>query len=248
MLPIVNLGPLALPLPGLLLIGGVWLATLTIDREAGRRSLSANTLNNLVFIGLIGGILGARLGYVLRHIDAYVNVLPDIFSLNTSTMSLGDGLLAGSIAALIYAQRRDLPLWPTLDAFTPGLALFSIFVGFSHLASGDAYGAPTSLPWALRLWGAERHPSQVYEIAAALLLFWIVSRLKLVAPFPGFLFLTFIAASAAGRVFLEAFRGDSEIVFGGVRSVQLLGLTVLLLGLFGLHLLAKDARTMKAES
>ncbi len=248
MLPIVNLGPLALPLPGLLLIGGVWLATLTIDKEAGRRQISANALNNLVFIGLIGGIVGARLGFVLRHIDAYLHALPDVFSLNTSAMSLGDGLLAGSITALIYAQRRDLPLWPTLDALTPGLGLFSVFVGLSHLASGDAYGAPTSLPWALQLWGAERHPSQVYEILAALLVFWVVSRLRLVTPFPGFLFLSFLAVSAASRVFLEAYRGDSEIVFGGIRSMQLLGLVVLLLSLLGLHLRAKDTRTTKAET
>jgi prolipoprotein diacylglyceryltransferase len=104
------------------------------------------------------------------------------------------------------------------------------------------------LPWALQLWGAERHPSQIYEIVAALLVFWIVSRLKLLTPFPGFLILTFLAVSAASRVFLEAFRGDSEIVFGGIRSMQLLGLFVLLLSLIGLHLRAKDTPTTKAES
>ncbi len=248
MLPILNLGPIAVPLPGLLLIAGIWLSTLTIDREAARRNLSANTLNNLVFIGLIGGIAGARLAYVLRHIEAYGDTLLDIFSLNTSALTLGDGLLVGSIAALIYAQRKDLPLWPTLDALTPGLALFSIFTGLSHLAAGDAYGAPASLPWSLQLWGAERHPSQVYEIIAALLVFWIVSRLRSASVFPGFLILTFSALSAASRVFLEAFRGDSEVVFAGLRSMQLAGLLVLLLSLIGLHLLAQDAREADAGS
>jgi phosphatidylglycerol:prolipoprotein diacylglycerol transferase len=238
MLPIINIGPFALPLTELLLIVGVWVATLTLGKEASRRKLSANTLNNLVMIGLLGGVIGARLGYVLRHLDAYTDTWLDILALNVHALSLGDGLLFGSLAALIYAQHKELPLWPTLDALTPGLALFAVFVGLSHLASGDAYGAPTSLPWSLQIWGAERHPSQVYEIVAALLLFWAIQRIKSASTFPGFLILTFAAVSAASRVFLEAFRGDSEIVFGSLRSMQLAGLFVLLLSLAAMHLLA----------
>ncbi len=245
MLPIINIGPFALPLPGLLLILGVWLAILTLDKEASRRELSANTLNNLVVIGLIGGIVGARLGYVLRHLDVYSDMLLDILALNAYALSPGDGLLFGSLAALIYAQRKELPSWPTLDALAPSLALFSVFVGLSHLASGDAYGAPTSLPWSLEIWGAERHPSQVYEIVAGLLVFWIIHRIKSAPAFPGFLILTFAALSAASRVFLEAFRGDSEIVLGGLRSMQLVGLFVLLLSLIGMHLLANNNPGMK---
>lgn len=238
MLPVLNIGPVAIPLPGLILIVGVWLATLTLDKEAGRRNLSESTINNLVFIGLIGGVVGARMGYVLRHLDVYLDTLLDVFALNLNALSLGDGLLFGSLAALIYAQRKDLPLWMSLDALTPGLALFSIFIGLSYLASGDAFGSPTSLPWSLDLWGAERHPSQVYEIVAALLVFWIVNHVKLTSVFPGFLSLTFSGLSAASKIFLEAFRGDSEIIFSGVRSGQLLGLIVLFFSLVGVHLLA----------
>lgn len=240
MLPVINIGPIAIPLPDLILIVGVWLATLTLDKEANRRNLSESLINNLVFIGLIGGIVGARMGYVLRHLDVYLDTLLDVLALNLNALSLGDGLLFGSLAALVYAQRKDLPLWSTLDTLTPGLALFSIFTGLSHLASGDAFGAPTSLPWSLNLWGAERHPSQVYEIVAALLVFWIVNRVKLASVFPGFLSLAFSGLSAASRIFLEAFRGDSEILFGGVRNGQLLGLLVLFLSLIGVHLIASD--------
>ena len=248
MLPIINIGPFALPLPGLTLILGVWLAMLTLDKEANRRNLSANTLNNLVTIGLLGGILGARLGYSLRHLDVYTDRLLDILALNAHALSLGDGLLFGSLAALIYAQRKELPLWPTLDALTPGIGLFSVFIGLSHLASGDAFGATTSLPWSMILWGAERHPSQLYEIVAALFAFWTVNRLKMASVFPGFLALTFVGLSAASRVFLEVFRGDSEIVFGNVRSMQLLGLFVLFLSLVGMHFLAKDALNTKLNT
>ena len=248
MLPIVNIGPVAVPLPGLLLIVGVWLATLLLDKEASRINLSPETVTNLLLIGLIGGIVGARIGYALRHLDVYLDSVLDIFAVNSAALSLSDGFIIGSLAALIYGQRKELPLWPTLDALTPGIGLFSVFAGLSHLASGDAFGAPTSLPWSIELWGAERHPSQLYEIVVALFVFWIVRRLKHASVFPGFLALSFFGLSAASRVFLEAFRGDSEIVIGNIRSMQLLGLLVLFLSLVGMHLLAKDALNSKLNT
>jgi prolipoprotein diacylglyceryltransferase len=230
------------------MIFGVWLATLSVDKEARRRNLSSEVLSNLVFIGLIAGVVGARIGYALRHLDAYLDSLLDIFAFNTAALSIGDGLIFGLLAALAYGQRKELPLWPTIDVLIPGLSLFSIFIGLSNLASGDAYGAPASLPWSIELWGAARHPSQVYETAAALLVFVIVHRLKFTPVFPGFLALTFFGLSAANRVFLEAFRGDSEIVIGNIRSMQLLGLLVLFLSLVGIHLLAKDAVDRKLNT
>jgi len=64
-----------------------------------------------------------------------------------------------------------LPLWPALDALTPGLAAVMIAIGLAHIASGDAFGSPADLPWAIQLWGARRHPTQIYETLAAALIF-----------------------------------------------------------------------------
>jgi phosphatidylglycerol:prolipoprotein diacylglycerol transferase len=202
----------------------------------------------LVLIALVAGILGARLGYALRFVDVYLREPAGLFSLNPSTLAPTEGLVVGLIAALIYAQRKKLPLWSTLDAYTPGLALFAVFVGLAHLSSGDAFGAETSLPWAIELWGANRHPSQVYEILGGLLVFFTLIRLRHMAPFNGFLFLVFAAFSAGTRLFLEAFRGDSVIVFGVLRSAQIASLLVLLTSLVLLHLRARRASEIVEQS
>ena len=68
-------------------------------------------------------------------------------------------------------QRRHLPLWRSLNALTPSLSAFPVSVGVAHLSSGDAFGTPASMPWAIELWGARRHPTQVYEILLGLLTF-----------------------------------------------------------------------------
>ena len=60
MLPILQIGPIAIQLPGLLLLLGLWLGTLMSERAARQHQLSANTVSNMIFYGLIAGILGAE--------------------------------------------------------------------------------------------------------------------------------------------------------------------------------------------
>lgn len=247
MLPILQVGPFAIQFPGLLLLAGVWAGTYLIDREAPRHQLSAATLNNLVFTGLVAGLVGARLAYALRYLDVYLENPLSLFSLNPSTLALWEGVGTGLVVALIYGQRHRLPFWPSLDALTPSLALFAVFLGLAHLASGDAFGAPTDLPWAIELWGERRHPTQVYETLAALLILLAVLRLRRASPFAGFTFLTWVGLTALARLLLEAYRGDSLLVVGGLRQAQLVSLAVLLVVLVGLHLRARRSLRQARE-
>ena len=122
-------------------------------------------------------------------------------------------------------------LWPTLDALTPFFAIFAVGLALAHLASGSAFGAPTSLPWRMDLWGATRHPSQIYALLASLLTFSLLWFQKTDSA-PGVYFLTFVALTSGWSLFLETFRGDSTLVFGGIRSAQIVAWIVLALSLF----------------
>lgn len=239
MLPVLQVGPLAIQLPGLLLLAGVLAVTSLSERSAARHGIRADLLVNLIFYSLIAGVIGARLGYAARFLSIYAQDPIGLLSLNPSTLSLTDGVLVGALMALVYGQRRGLPLWPTLDALTPGLAAFAVAIGAAHLASGDAFGAPTGWPWAIELWGAQRHPTQIYEIVMALAVLLVVYRLDRSVPFAGSVFLGWVVLASASRLFLEAFRGDSVLVLGGVRQAQLVSLLLLLAAMVGLHLLAQ---------
>jgi phosphatidylglycerol---prolipoprotein diacylglyceryl transferase len=138
-----------------------------------------------------------------------------------------EGALIGLVAAGLYGARRHLPLRVTLDALAPGMACMAVALAVAHLASGDAFGAPTGLPWHVYLWGEYRHPSQIYELIAALAVFGAGWRTRASGPFTGFNFLLTVALLAAARVFLEAFRGDSLVLTGGWRAAQVVGLGVL---------------------
>lgn len=239
MLPILQIGPVAVQMPGLILLAGVWVAVSLTDREAPRYSLKASTISNMILIGLVVGILSARIRYAIRFFDVYLENPLSVFSLNPTTLAPVEGALTGLAVAAYYGYRKGLPLWPTLDAMTPGLAAFGIALGFAHLASGDAFGAETTAPWAIELWGAPRHPTQIYEVMTAAIIFWAIWELRRKLPASGLLFLTWIALSALSRLIIEAFRGDSIIALGSVRSAQVVSVAILLLALIGMHLLVR---------
>lgn len=226
MLPFIRLGPFLLQLPGLALLVGVWIGSALAEKEAERLKLNPAEVYNLIFYGLVAGLIGARLAYAAQYLSAYLANPLSLFALTPNTLSPNGGLVIGAAIAALFGWRKRLPLRPTLDALAPGLAAFMIAFGVAHFLGGDAFGAPTKLPWAIYLWDDYRHPSQVYETIAALVIFGIVRR----RPFgqrQGVASLLAVALFAAARIFLEAFRGDSVIWVGGFRAAQIIGVLVL---------------------
>jgi prolipoprotein diacylglyceryl transferase len=237
MLPILQIGPLAIKTPGLIILLGLWVGLTLSERYIKKYCITnPNDVYNLVFIILISGLIGSRLAYIFLHFDTFVESPISAFSLNPGLLDLSGGAAFGFVGALIYGNRKNLSLWLTLDALTPLFATLEVALGLVHLASGDAFGAETDLPWAIELWGAKRHPSQIYEIVLGIVIFIAVWRWSRYSPkLPkGTTFLLFIILSSISRLFLEAFRGDSNVVLGNFRSIQLIAWIILAISLWGL--------------
>jgi prolipoprotein diacylglyceryltransferase len=227
MLPVVQVGPLAVQLPGLVLLAGVWAAVTLAEKRAAQLGGNANTVSGLIFAALVAGVIGARLGHAARHPAAYAADPGALLALTPATLSLEAGLAAGLVAAIVEGQRRRLEFRPTLDALAPALAALAAGSNLANFLSGDAFGTPTTLPWAIPLWGAQRHPVQLYELAAALATLAVLWWGPWHASGRGLNFLAGAALLAAGRVIFEAFRGDSLIWAGGWRAAQLGALALL---------------------
>ena len=223
MLPVMQIGPLALQTPGLILLAGIWLGLWLAERGAHRHGIEPSHLYNLALVALLSGLVGGRLFYVLFYPSAFAASPRSIFSLNPGLFDIWGAVLAGLMAAFIYGSRKKLSFWPALDALTPGLAVMAIAISLSNLASGNAFGAPTQLPWAIELWGALRHPSQVYEAIAGLVILGIVLFMQRAvnSQHAGLSLLAFLALSAGARLFLESFRGDSVLLPNGWRMAQI---------------------------
>lgn len=241
MFPALQVGPLAVQVPGLVMLAGLWLGLILAERYAAGFGVAANQLYNLAFVALASGVIGARVVFVLRYPLAFTASPISLLSLNLDLFDPSGGLALALIASLIYGQRHSMKLLPTLDALTPLLAILAVTASIAHLASGSAFGAPTHIPWGIDLWGERRHPTQVYEILASsllLIVFW-PGRETYHKRDPGNYFLAFTGSSASLYLFLQAFRGDSPVLINGLRIPQIIAWLVLAFCLVAIGKLSK---------
>jgi phosphatidylglycerol---prolipoprotein diacylglyceryl transferase len=213
-----------------LLLAALWIGLMLAEKRAARYGISKEDLNSIVFYSLFGYILGGRILYAIQNFSVFVASPSSLVSINIDLFDPLSALVTAVFVGYVYGSRHGLQLWSTLDALAPLFAALAVGLPLSHLASGAAFGSPTALPWGIELWNATRHPTQIYELLAAILIFGLLWYRKADRP-SGTAFLIFLALTAAARLFLEAFRGDSILILGGVRLAQVIAWLVLVLAL-----------------
>jgi len=221
-------------------IAGLWVAS----REAKRQGLDAGRVTDMAIWVLIAGLIGAKVLLVLVDFHYYQRSPRELWSIFQSGGVFYGGLIGGALVAWWYARRHGLAGWSTADALAPGVVLGQAIGRLGCFAAGCCWGKPTSLPWAVtftdvyasRAVGTPMdtplHPSQLYESAAAFLIFafllWLLPRKR----FDGQVTLAYVALYSAVRFGLEFLRGDPErgSWFGGALSTSQVIAIVLLLG------------------
>ena len=238
MLPVLSLGPLSLPVPNLLPIVGLVLGSWLTERWAPRLRLAAKVVSDILFYSVLIGLVGARLFVVLRTPQAFLQSPTSLVSLNPALLDPLGGVLTAVLAAWWLAQRRGLSWWRLADGLTPFLAVMQIALALRAAAQGDFFGLPTTLPWGVDMWGATRHPTQLYWALGALMVLalvhgWIRDAAQAPTPPPaGLLFWRFVALSAFVFVLVAGFRGDSPVTASGWRLDQIAGVMVLAVALY----------------
>lgn len=236
MLPVLNIGPLAIPTPAFILLIGFWLGLELAEKQAELFGASPKHIYNLTLVAVIAGLVGARVTFLVQVPQVLLDSPLSLLSPRPEMLDAAGGVVIAILAAGVYLWRQRLKPWVMLDALTGLLVVLGVTLGLSHFASGDAFGAPTTLPWAIELWGQMRHPSQVYETLAALAIGWLVwpgSRIAQSSKArPGLRWWAFLALSAAARLVLESFRGDSTLILGLFRQAQVIAWFVLAVSLW----------------
>lgn len=228
MYPFLRIGSFLIQLSGLSILAGVWIAILIIEREAPRSSLDKDAISSIISSGLVAGVVGARVGFVLLNLEAYLNDFWSVFALDIESVSPEIGLIVGLVVSLYLWQRSKLPALKTLDVLVSGYAVVAIAVALANLLNGNAYGMPTDLPWAIYLWGEYRHPTQIYSLILNLAILFVILRYDWHKIGNGIRFLVFIMLSFGANFVLEGFRGDSIILADGLRLNQMVAFVIVL--------------------
>lgn len=177
-----HLGPLSIHWYGLMYLAGfltfLWLGRKRISK-LNNPSINIKLLDDLLFYGVLGVMLGGRLGYVFFYkADYYISHPLEILFVWHGGMSFHGGFL-GVLVAMIWLARKQNLRWLQVTDFIaplvpPGLA----FGRLGNFINGELWGRPTDTSWAVifpQVDNIPRHPSQLYEFALeGVLLFFLL--------------------------------------------------------------------------
>ena len=149
-----------------------------------RSGLTVRDLDDILFLGVIGVVLGGRLGYILFYkLGEYLREPLHILYIWEGGMSFHGGFIGVALAMLWFARSRAKS-WLAVSDFIAPLCPLGLGAGrIGNFINAELWGRPTDLPWAMifpNIDNQPRHPSQIYEFALeGLVLFallWWFSR------------------------------------------------------------------------
>lgn len=141
-----RIGPFVLAWHGLLTAFAIVLAVVVIYREFARRGLSLEKFDGLAFWTIIGGILGARLFYVIDHADYFVDHPLEAFAIQEGGLAVYGAVIGGFFTVLLLTRLFGYPFGQVIDAIAPGLILAQAVGRIGCLINGDAWARrPTDL-------------------------------------------------------------------------------------------------------
>ena len=186
-------------------------------------------------------LVGGRLGYVLFYdLGSYIREPLSIFAIWQGGMSFHGGLLGCTLAVILFARRRGIPVL-SLGDLTCAVGPIGLFLGrIANFINGELWGQPGEAPWAMVFPGGgplPRHPSQLYEAGLeGLALFAVLAILIRAGALrrPGLVIGAFALGYGIARCIAELFREpDPQLGFlwGGLTMGMLLSLPLLLAGI-----------------
>jgi len=231
MLPTLLIGRIALPTYPLFLLLAYWAAMWLGGHQAKKFEFDGDHIYNAGLFGLLSGIIGARLWFVLSHWENYASDIGQAFSLSRSALSAPEGAIIAGLVVLIYLQREKVPFGKFFDAVASGLALAFSIANVGAFLGGEWLGAPSNVPWAIEIVGTARHPVQLYEALSSLIILGTLLYLAKYRPWSSFHFWLFVALYGVSRLFLEIFRARPTLIGDGYLAVQIVALAGIVVAL-----------------
>jgi phosphatidylglycerol---prolipoprotein diacylglyceryl transferase len=219
MQPEIHLGPLSLKTFGICFAFGFLAAGALLARRLRELGRPTDWAYEVIFAGLVGGVVGSRVDYVIQNWSKVSDdLLGNLFS--GSGLVWNGGFIGGTLGVLLWARWRRWLSLQMLDSVAAPLALGYAIGRIGCQLSGDGdYGIPSGLPWAMSYPDGtvpttqEVHPTPVYETLAMGLLTLLLWRLR--DRFrPGVLFSIYLVLAGTERLLVEFIRRNDEVVAG----------------------------------
>ena len=223
--------------------------------ETKKKKINQNDFENMVFYGLLIGILGARIYYVLFNLKDYLQAPLEIIKIWNGGLAIHGGIIATGIFIYFYTKKKNMNLLVILDCIAVGLILAQSIGRWGNFFNSEAYGRIVSLNDLKNLFipqfiikgmyieGSYREPTFLYESIASLIGFIVMllirtkKKLK-VGQISGF----YLVWYGTIRYLIEGHRADS-LMLGPLRIAQIVSILFICLGIFLILLNRKNKKT-----
>lgn len=238
---------------GIIIGIGMLLGITLAARDAERRGIGEDTIYDFALLGIVFGVIGARLYYVFFQWDNYRGNLFEILNLRAGGLAIYGGVIGGILSLMVYCKRKKQNFLNLADSLILGVLVGQILGRWGNFFNAEAFGRYTDSLFAMQLRRdivnpimidsallqhlvrvngvdyIQVHPTFLYESVwnLCLLLFLLWYRPK--KRFTGEIFFLYLGGYGLGRVWIEGLRTDSLLVPGtGIAVSQALaGLCVL---------------------
>lgn len=188
-----------------------------------------------IFIfALMGGVLGARLFYVLFNLEYYLRNISQILNIQNGGLAIYGGILAGAGISYIVCRIKKINFFDFADYVVPYVALSQGIGRIGNFFNVEAYGIETSSFFRMGIETAygyiEVHPCFLYEMIGCFAIFIVLKLLQNKQKYKGEIFEFYLIFYGIIRFFVERLRSDS-LTFYGVKVSCIISLIAVILGL-----------------
>ena len=213
----------------IMMVIGFLICLLILQKRSVKYQIPVEVVMDLAFYLVIGGVLGARLIYVLQNIPYYSVNIWEIFNLRAGGLSWHGAMLGGILVLYLYTRKKKITMAQLFDLIAP-VWMFGLSIGrIGCFLNGCCYGKETRLPWGIIFredgFSTPRHPTQLYEMLLIWLSLPVLYLLEKKQKFPGELLWASIILYAMVRFIVEFFRESAPLPWAlGLSAAQVASL------------------------
>ncbi|MDP3791460.1 MAG: prolipoprotein diacylglyceryl transferase [Candidatus Omnitrophota bacterium] len=226
-----KIGPLYIYSYGLMVALAFAVAILLSYREAPRFNIDKDKIVDFGIVILIGGLIGARLFFVLMNFRYYIANPIEIINLTKGGLVWYGGFLIGILVGIVFVKKNNINFWDGADLLAPFMALAQSIGRIGCFLNGCCYGIPAHKDYPLGVIFPQepilRHPAQIYESITMLIVFLVLRRWQKSRHFKGEIFLGYAMLYSLSRFLIEFLRGDNPKIFIGLTIAQVISIMIL---------------------
>lgn len=229
----------------------VSLLALLFVRKKFFDEFSEDTVLDLSFYVILGGIIGARLWYVLLNIGYYSAHISEIILVNHGGISIHGAILGGIITGFIYVRHHHLSFLKLADMYSLVIPLGQAIGRWGNFFNSEAFGKPCDLFWKMYISPGYRpveyknteyfHPAFLYECIADLFIFFVLYFIfkDKFQNNNGLLFFSYLIMYSIVRIVIEFIRIDSVLNIGNIPVAAVVSLFIIIFSSFAVFYLCK---------